>query len=152
MKLPISFLIAEGPILAQSFNGIKWKLCDYSWCFISRQRLSVVCSVHLRHVRPFVAKIANKTQILCENVFAIYVDNMKLWKYCNILSSNTKFTWLFVTIFLPWATFCDYTRLFPVRLCSIRSFIQRSNLININNLLEYSVNNEEKIKYYWILS
>ena len=56
-----------------AFNRTKWKLCDYSWRFISRPRLLPL-------------------------PFAIYVDNIKLWKYCNILSSNTKFTRLFVTI------------------------------------------------------
>ena len=52
----------------------------------------------MSHVRPFAAKIANKTKIFCENLLDIYVDNMKILKYCNILSSNTKFTRLFVTI------------------------------------------------------
>ena len=49
-------------------------------------------------VRPFAAKIANKTQIFYVNLLDIYVDNMNILKYLNILSSNTKFTRLFVPI------------------------------------------------------
>ena len=32
-----------------AFNRTNWKLCDYSWRFISRMRLLAAASVYLRH-------------------------------------------------------------------------------------------------------
>ena len=126
-----------------AFNRKSWKLGDYSPSLISRLRQLA----YLSHVRPFAAKKANKTQLFCENVLDIYVDNMKILKYCNILSSDTKFTRLFVPILClerHFATIrgyyrCDFDQFAAICDCKINIYLK--------NVIAYSVNSKEKLKY-----
>jgi len=54
--------------------------------------LFTAVSAYLCHVWPFAAKIADNTQTYRWHVYALNVDNMETWQYCNILSSKIKFT------------------------------------------------------------
>jgi len=134
-----------------AFNRKSWELGDYSWRFISRLRQLAAASAYLSHVRPFAAKIANRTQILCENLLDLHIDNIKILKYCNILSLNIKFTRLFVT------TCCRERHFATIRGCYRCDFDQSAAIceVNINiylkNLLVHSVNSKEKLKYGSIL-